>query len=207
MMALTPAGRLYDVDVRLRPEGESGLLIASWDSFERYQLERAHVWEHQALTRARWVAGDIGLKARFDQLKERVLMQQRDHVDLWRMIQEMREKMRLQHPDLSHRFDIKKSRGGMIDIEFAVQYLVLGWGAVDSRLRENIGNIALLRHSGKQGYLSEAVAERAIEAYRSLRAVGHQSQLQGIEAMVPRDDPRVNEWKNAVEALYKGLPI
>jgi glutamine synthetase adenylyltransferase len=88
-----------------------------------------------------------------------------------------------------------------------VQYLVLGWGCEDEKLRENTGNIALLRHSGHQGYLPESVAEQAIETYRSLRSVRHQSQLQGGDATVLRADPRVTEWKQSVENLYKSLPI
>lgn len=206
MTALTPAGRLYEVDMRLRPEGESGLLIASWSAFERYQRERAQIWEHQALTRARWVAGDSRLKSRFDELRAEVLMQQRERAPLWEAIRAMRSKMRAQHPDTSQNFDVKKSRGGMIDIEFAVQYLVLGWSREDPTLIGNIGNIALLRHSGRAGYIPHEIADQAADTYRALRAVQHQCQLQGIEGTIPRTDSRVAQWQSVVEMLYEALP-
>ncbi|MES2206132.1 MAG: bifunctional [glutamate--ammonia ligase]-adenylyl-L-tyrosine phosphorylase/[glutamate--ammonia-ligase] adenylyltransferase [Pseudomonadota bacterium] len=205
MTALTPAGRLYEVDMRLRPEGESGLLIASWAAFEIYQRQRAHVWEHQALTRARWVAGDDSLKERFDTLRAEVLQQPRDRFALWEAIKSMRTKMRAQYPDTTHSFDLKKSRGGMIDIEFAVQYFVLGWSIEDPGLLKNTGNIALLRYLGDKDYLPKEIADEIAANYRVLRLVQHQCQLQGLEACIKRDDERVASWQASVDRLYEVL--
>jgi [glutamine synthetase] adenylyltransferase / [glutamine synthetase]-adenylyl-L-tyrosine phosphorylase len=206
MTALTPAGRLYEVDMRLRPEGESGLLIASWAAFERYQQERAQLWEHQALTRARWVAGDTSLKIRFDALRSQLLSQKRELSSLWESIRAMRDKMRQQHSDLSRHFDVKKSRGGMIDIEFVVQYFVLGWSHQDPTLLSNIGNIALLRHIGRTGYIDHEIADRAADTYRELRAIQHQCQLQGMEGFLSREDSRIPAWQQTVESLYNAAP-
>ena len=124
--AATGAGRLYDVDVRLRPDGAKGLLVSSLASYREYQLTRAWVWEHQALVRARAVAGDACLLQEFDTIREATLARPRDPAELRAKIGDMRVKMRaeLDRSDAA-RFDLKQGSGGLVDLEFLVQYLVL----------------------------------------------------------------------------------
>ncbi|WP_102811142.1 bifunctional [glutamate--ammonia ligase]-adenylyl-L-tyrosine phosphorylase/[glutamate--ammonia-ligase] adenylyltransferase, partial [Burkholderia pseudomallei] len=127
----TGAGTLFDIDLRLRPNGEAGLLVTDLDAFRRYQLREgdaantAWVWEHQALTRARYSAGDARIGAAFEAIRVQVLTTPRDAAVLAREIVEMREKVLAGHPNTTERFDLKHDRGGMVDIEFAVQYWVL----------------------------------------------------------------------------------
>ncbi|HNP25149.1 MAG TPA: bifunctional [glutamate--ammonia ligase]-adenylyl-L-tyrosine phosphorylase/[glutamate--ammonia-ligase] adenylyltransferase, partial [Nitrosomonas sp.] len=122
----TSAGLLYATDLRLRPNGNSGLLAHSIEAFAEYQRTQAWVWEHQALTRARFVAGDPGVAEAFESTRKEILCQQRNLIELKQDILSMREKMRDAHPNPTALFDIKQDRGGIIDVEFIVQYLVLG---------------------------------------------------------------------------------
>jgi len=121
----TSAGALFETDLQLRPSGASGLLVSSVEAFERYQEKDAWVWEHQALTRARYCAGNPQVGEDFERIRQKVLTRRRNLPDLKKSILEMREKMLAAHPNRSGLFDLKHDRGGMIDIEFAVQYLVL----------------------------------------------------------------------------------
>jgi [glutamine synthetase] adenylyltransferase / [glutamine synthetase]-adenylyl-L-tyrosine phosphorylase len=124
--AFTPAGRLYEVDTRLRPSGLSGLLVSSLDAFLRYQEASAWTWEHQALVRARFVAGDPDLGERFAEVRRRVLARPRDPAALRAEVVEMRSKMLAEHASRDPEvFDLKRDRGGITDIEFMVQYWVL----------------------------------------------------------------------------------
>src|SRR6185295_10306222 len=123
----TSSGALFDTDLRLRPSGASGLLVSSVESFERYQERDAWVWEHQALTRARYCAGDQGVGGAFEAIRQRILKKERQPPVLASEIRAMREKMHAAHPNRSGLFDVKHDRGGMIDIEFTVQYLVLAY--------------------------------------------------------------------------------
>ena len=127
MTAHTSAGILFDVDTALRPDGASGMLVSSVAAFERYQDSAAWVWEHQALTRARFCAGDAAIGARFEAIREQVLRKDRSGADnpLKAEVLKMRAKMHDAHPGRDDAFDLKQDAGGMIDIEFMVQYLVL----------------------------------------------------------------------------------
>ena len=123
---LTASGKLYEIDSRLRPEGSSGLLVSSTAAYLRYQLEKAWTWEHQALVRARLVAGAASLQAEFERIRTQVLCLPRDDETLRREIVDMRERMyQSKRPPEGERVDLKQSRGGMVDIEFMVQYWVL----------------------------------------------------------------------------------
>src|SRR5262249_13959181 len=122
----TSSGVLFETDLALRPSGASGLLVSSVAAFDRYQEESAWTWEHQALTRARFCAGDREVGAKFEATREKILKRNRDLESLKRDISAMRQKMHGAHPNRSGLFDLKHDRGGMIDIEFAVQCLVLG---------------------------------------------------------------------------------
>src|SRR5262249_38636194 len=125
LTSLTAAGRLYDTDLRLRPDGASGLMVSGLAAVPRYQREDAWTWEHQALTRARFIAGDAALGAAFEAEREAILRQLRDAARLRTDIIEMRRRMFAGHPNPGDRFDLKHDRGGMVDVEFTVQYLVL----------------------------------------------------------------------------------
>ncbi|MCP5278876.1 MAG: bifunctional [glutamate--ammonia ligase]-adenylyl-L-tyrosine phosphorylase/[glutamate--ammonia-ligase] adenylyltransferase [Thiobacillus sp.] len=181
MSTLTPAGILYETDLRLRPDGASGLLVSSVEAFEDYQRTQAWTWEHQALTRARFCCGDKAVGDRFEQIKENLLCQPRDLDKLRADVLEMRQKMLDGHPNPSGLFDIKHDRGGLVDVEFAVQYLVLAHACRHPEMTANIGNIALLRQAGELGLISTDLGQAAGDAYRELRRRQHALKLQGLD--------------------------
>ena len=158
----TSAGGLYETDLRLRPEGASGLLACSLDAFKQYQQSQAWVWEHQALTRARFVVGDQQVGAAFEAIRKEILCKPRDLTKLKQDILMMREKMLDVHPNPTSLFDIKHDRGGIIDVEFMVQYLVLGYSSQFPQLTGNIGNIALLKLAGNLGLIPSEMAQRVL---------------------------------------------
>lgn len=203
----TGAGTLFDIDLRLRPNGEAGLLVTDLDAFRRYQLREgdaantAWVWEHQALTRARYSAGDARIGAAFEAIRVQVLTTPRDAAVLAREIVEMREKVLAGHPNTTERFDLKHDRGGMVDIEFAVQYWVLLHAARHPEMIRNTGNIALLREVSRFGLMSEEEAETVGAAYRTYRKLQHRLRLDGMEKA--RVEPeRVAAERQAVAALW-----
>ncbi len=200
----TPAGVLFDTDLELRPSGASGLLVSPVEAFERYQEKDAWVWEHQALTRARFCAGDPGAGAKFEAIRERILRQPRDPSKLKAEILSMREKMLAAHPNRSGRFDLKHDRGGMIDVEFAVQHLVLAHSHESATLTKNLGNIALLRIAAELGLIDKDVAEKARDAYREYRRLQHALRLNGAQyARVPLE--QVSAHTEAVRRLWAGV--
>jgi glutamate-ammonia-ligase adenylyltransferase len=202
LTARTSAGVLFETDLRLRPSGASGLLVSALDAFERYQEKDAWVWEHQALTRARYCAGDKAVGAAFEKIRERILCRKRDLQDLKKQVLEMREKMHAAHPNRSGLFDVKHDRGGMIDIEFAVQTLVLGYSEKHPDLTGNLGNIALLGMAAGHGLLGEDIATKCKDAYREYRRVQHALRLSGAQyARVPRE--QVLAHVEAVTALLR----
>jgi len=177
----TPAGQLFDIDTALRPNGNSGLLVTSIASFERYQEGRgsntAWTWEHQALTRARFCAGAPSVAPRFDAVRDKVLRAPRDAQALAREVVTMRERVRAAHPIPNGLFDVKHSPGGMMDAEFAVQYLVLAHAQRHADLVDNVGNIALLQRAEGHGLLPVGVGQAAAQAYRELRRAQHRARL------------------------------
>ena len=181
MTAHTSAGILFDVDTALRPDGPSGMLVSSVAAFERYQDTAAWVWEHQALTRARFCAGDAAIGARFEAIREQVMRKDRSSPDnpLKAEVLKMRAKMHDAYPQRDGRFDLKQAAGGMIDIEFMVQYLVLRHACGYSQLTANRGNIALLRICGELGLVDATLAAAVGDAYRAMRKLQHQVRLQG----------------------------
>lgn len=182
--SLTSAGLLYETDLQLRPDGNSGLLVSSVAAFHDYQLNKAWVWEHQAITRARFVAGDHSLAERFEATRLAVLALPREPDTLKKSVLDMREKMRASHrlaPDL---FDLKHGVGGIIDVEFLVQYLLLAHAKQHPELSHNLGNIALLSMLGKLGLIEATAAEQVILAYRDYRHAQHRMKLQGLQDLV-----------------------
>ncbi len=202
----TGAGMLFDVDLRLRPNGLSGLLVTNIESFRQYQFREgnantAWVWEHQALTRARFCAGDETIGAAFENIRAQVLAAPREALPLAQEIVAMRRKVLDGHPNPGKLFDLKHDRGGMVDIEFTVQYLVLLHSGAHPSLLRNAGNIALLRESAQLGLIDAKLADDAAAAYRTYRKRQHKLRLDGVEAArVPAAD--VEAEREAVMALW-----
>ncbi len=200
----TSAGVLFETDLALRPSGASGLMVSSIEAFERYQEKDAWVWEHQALTRARYACGDAAVGAAFDAIRERILRRQRDPGSLKQDILAMREKLHAAHPNKSGLFDLKHDAGGMIDIEFAVQLLVLAHAARFPQLTQNLGNIALLKMAADLGLVDAQLAHEARDAYREFRRLQHGLRLNGAQyARVPAE--QVAAHRAAVLALRRSL--
>ena len=177
----TTAGRLFETDTRLRPDGDSGLLVSSLSAFRNYEEKRAWLWEHQALTRARFCAGDAAIGAAFEQERKHILTLPREPDKLKQEVRDMRKKMHHGHPNRSRLFDLKHDEGGMVDIEFCVQALVLAHARQHPALIGNLGNIALLGLAAQAGLLDSALARGAADAYRSYRAHQHALRLNGAE--------------------------
>ncbi len=206
----TAAGELFDIDTALRPNGNSGLLVTSLTSFERYQTGRggntAWTWEHQALTRARWCAGWRALEPRFDAVRRAVLCAPRDAAALRSEVVAMREKVRTAHPVRGGRFDVKHSAGGMMDAEFTVQYLVLSQGSVHAGLLDDVGNIALLQRAQRCGLLPEPIGDAAADAYRELRRAQHRARLDEQPTQVePEAMATMADHRDAVLALWRAV--
>ena len=200
----TTAGTLFETDLALRPSGGAGLLVSSMSAFRRYQLESAWVWEHQALTRARFVAGDAAIGAVFEAFRRDVLQAERDPAKLAAEVLAMRRRMLDAHPNRSGLFDLKHDRGGMVDIEFVVQYLVLAHARAHYELTGNLGNIALLHMAGALGLVPAALAGRVADAYREYRRLQHRLRLNGAEyARV--DAASVAAHREATLALWRAV--
>lgn len=201
----TAAGELFEIDTALRPNGNSGMLVTSMASFEKYQTGRgsntAWTWEHQALTRARWCAGLGELAPRFEAVRRAVLAAPRDHAALREEVRAMRDKLRAARPVRAELFDVKHSPGGMVDVEFAVQYLVLAHSAAHPELLDNKGNIALLQRAQDAGLLPDHVGTRAADAYRELRRAQHRARLDEQPTQV--DPATLAEHRDAVLALWR----
>jgi len=203
----TAAGELFDIDTALRPNGNSGLLVTSMSSFENYQTGRggntAWTWEHQALTRARWCAGLASIAPRFEAVRRTVLTAPRDVAALHAEVRTMREKVRAGHPVPAGRFDVKHSAGGMMDVEFAVQALVLGCSGAHPELLDDVGNIALLQRAEVARLLPPAVGTAAADAYRDLRRAQHRARLDEQPTQVEPES--MAEQRQAVMQLWRSV--
>jgi glutamate-ammonia-ligase adenylyltransferase len=208
----TAAGELFDIDTALRPNGNSGLLVTSLTSFENYQTGRgsntAWTWEHQAITRARFCAGDADMAERFEAVRRAVLTAPRDAQALATEVCAMREKVRSARPVRDGKFDVKDSPGGMMDAEFALQCLVLSHAATHPALIVNTGVIALLKAAEHEGLLPAGVGVAAADAYRELRRVQHRARLD--EQATTVDDTLLAErglavHRDAVLTLWRAV--
>ncbi len=195
----TAAGVLYDMDLRLRPDGAKGVMVSSLRGFENYQRTRAWTWEHQALTRARFCAGDAELGARFEKVKDDLLAMPRDAAKLLGDIVAMRSKMRAEQKRDAK--ELKHIEGGVIDLEFCVQALVLLHGPAHPRLRENKGNHALLQRAGELGLIDPALAAEAGAAYITFRRRLHEAALNDEERVIVEGDDLAAE-RAAVRRLW-----
>lgn len=180
----TAAGILFETDLRLRPNGDSGLLACSLEAFRKYQLESAWVWEHQALTRARFAAGDPAIGEAFEKIRCEVLCQERDPGKLRAEVIAMRRKMRDANPGRQGLFDLKHDAGGLIDVEFLIQYLVLGHARSHPALTGNLGNIALLRIAAELGLIPSDLAQKCGDSYRRMRHLQHRQRLNGLSSRI-----------------------
>ena len=203
----TGEGDVYEIDTALRPNGSAGLLVSSMDAFAEYQAQRgsnsAWVWEHQAMTRARFCVGDRQLGAQFEAVRRQVLCAPRDLAQLALDIMAMREKMRTAHSVPAGLFDFKHSVGGMIDLEFAVQFLVLAHAHAHPSLQDNMGNIALLHRAEAAGLLPKGLGVAAADAYRELRHLQHQARLD--EQVGRSDDAPMQGHSSAIQAVWSAV--
>ncbi len=185
LTAFTSTGSLFEIDTRLRPNGSAGFLVTNAEAFKKYQMREgdnaAWVWEHQALTRARFSAGNLAVGLEFDLVRSEVLSQKRNIDQLRAEILEMRRKVHAGHPNTSGEFDLKHDSGGMVDIEFIVQFLVLAYSHQYPQLIGNLGNIALLHIAGEVDLIDLKIADSVGNAYRLLRAGQHRLRLDGAE--------------------------
>lgn len=194
LTTFTPQGQLYEVDMRLRPSGASGLLVSSIAGYREYQFNRAWTWEHQALVRARPVAGCPELARRFEDLRREVLALPRDPATLRTEVIEMRAKMRehLLKPETSGGksalFHLKQGVGGIVDIEFMVQYGVLAWSRDYPALSVYTDNIRILEALRDSGLVPPRDAELLTEAYKAYRTAVHRLTLQQQDEIVPAAD-------------------
>jgi len=204
----TFSGTLYEVDMRLRPSGNSGLLVSSMAAFEKYQAQQAWTWEHQALVRARPVAGDAGLAREFEQIRARILQQPRDPEALRLDVLAMRRKMRDHlgsgaEAQASGQFQLKQDPGGIVDIEFMVQFAVLAMASNFPELTRWTDNIRVLNSLGECAVLTGDEVETLQEAYKLYRAAGHRFQLQEQAAVVAAEDYASS--RQAVSAIWQRL--
>ncbi len=200
--SLTSAGILYETDLALRPDGASGLLVSSVEAFREYQQHKAWLWEHQALTRARYCAGDRDIGAQFEQIRIDVMRQPRDLVKLKEKVVAMREKMMSGHLNNTGMFDLKHDRGGIIDVEFMVQYLVLAHAHQYAELTANSGNISLLQTLSQLNLIDASLADAVAAAYRQYRSLQHALKLQG-ETKARVNPEKVAGHVEAVRTLWQ----
>ena len=200
----TPSGMAYEIDTRLRPSGAAGQLVTNAEAFAAYQDKDAWVWEHQALVRARAIAGAEALRARFGEIRAQVLARPRAPDQLARDIAEMRARM-LAELDRGgcQAFDLKHGRGGITDIEFMVQYAVLRWAGQHPRLLTWTDNLRLLEIIADLGLWSAAQCRGLHDAYFAYRAELHRCALQQIDGLV--DASRFQEQRREVRAIWDAV--
>ncbi len=205
MNTLTPAGILYEMDLRLRPNGQSGVLVTSFDSFANYQQTDAWTWEHQALVRARVVVAPEHLEQRFDEIRRQVLCLERKAPALREEVVNMRRRMRetLAQEKPAH-MHLKQATGGIADIEFIVQYLVLANAAEYSELCEFTDNIRILEQCVDCGLLTPESAKILIECYLSLRSLQHRQALQ-LQSAIVKDNSTLQAIRLQVEQHWQQI--
>ena len=201
LSARTLSGQLYEVDLRLRPSGASGLMVSSLSAFERYQRDEAWTWEHQALVRARVVCGDPELARAFKAIRAEILLRPRDEEALKSEVRIMRERMRDElSAETGDQFDLKQGQGGIADIEFLVQYLVLRYAGQLGEYLHFTDNIRLLEGIEKAEILASEHTQTLSDAYRTYRAENHRLALQEQPGVVA--DTEFVELRTAVSAIW-----
>jgi len=204
MTTPTYSGVLYEVDMRLRPDGNKGMIARSLASFADYQAESAWTWEHQALVRARPIAGDQRLGERFRQVRAEILRRPRDPDQLRDEVRSMRIKMRANlDKTRAGWFDLKQGAGGIADIEFMVQYAVLRWACDHPDLTTWTDNIRLLETLINRGLLAASIGTDLRLAYKALRAAYHRHALQDTAGLV--EDAQLGPERQSVIAIWRQL--
>jgi glutamate-ammonia-ligase adenylyltransferase len=179
------SGQLYEVDMRLRPSGHSGLLVSHIQVYEDYFKTQAWTWEHQALIRGRFIAGDHALQVDYQAIRQRILSLPRETVTLKQAVGDMREKMRQTLATNSKgEFDLKQSRGGLVDIEFMVQFGVLAYSSNNPTLTTYTDNIRLIQALTSHGFFTNIQAQQLVSIYCDYRDYGHRQVLQGRKTIV-----------------------
>ena len=199
------SGILYELDMRLRPSGNSGLLVIHIDAFSQYQREEAWTWEHQALVRARTVFGYPELKDKFTSLRQEILTTPRDRENVREDVLKMRKKMR-EHLDksTSDNTDIKQGQGGLVDIEFLVQFLVLSESSKHLELFQYSDNISLLKELQRCNVISLDQQKQLTDSYCTLRDFGHHATLKNEQQLITKVDfQKIAEKVNVIcQSLY-----
>jgi glutamate-ammonia-ligase adenylyltransferase len=184
---LTAAGKLYEIDTRLRPDGASGMLVSSLTAYQQYQQEKAWVWEHQAIIRARYIAGSQAIAEPFNSIRTAIVRQSRDIASVKQAIIEMRDKMyQARNPVEGKRINIKHSHGGMIDIEFMVQYMVLVHANKFASLSQTTDNIGLISELHHLGLISDDFLQLR-DIYQTFHKWLHSQVLQNQSAEIQSD--------------------
>jgi [glutamine synthetase] adenylyltransferase / [glutamine synthetase]-adenylyl-L-tyrosine phosphorylase len=197
----TPAGTLYGADMRLRPGGESGMIASHIEAFEDYLENQAWTWEHQALIRARPITGDTSLLNRFSAVRQNILCRPRPEDELKEAVRQMRERMRNQRLESEPgMFDLKQGHGGIVDIEFLVQYLTLRHGSHYPDVTVWTDNVRLLEGLSCEGLISGQESEALQKAYITLRQKVHRLTLQEKKLWVAAD--RFKKITDAVKKIY-----
>jgi glutamate-ammonia-ligase adenylyltransferase len=195
------SGVLYEVDMRLRPSGDSGVLVNHINGYRNYLLNEAWTWEHQALVRGRFIAGDPGLKKKYEAVRREVLSLSRETWKLKTEVREMREKMRAAlAAKEADKFDLKQSKGGIADIEFLVQFGILDQANKFPDLTTYTDNVRLLEALAGAGFISKENADLLKAAYCAYRDYGHKLVLQGDRAVI--DQTEVAALSRQVERLW-----
>jgi glutamate-ammonia-ligase adenylyltransferase len=188
LTAHTPSGVLYQPDMRLRPSGSSGILVSHIQGFKEYQINKAWTWEHQAIIKARPISGDLEMAKRFEQIRNQVLARPRIMSKLQKEVVDMRDRMRRElsspEPEI---FDLKQDNGGIVDIEFLVQYLVLLKSGEYNELTRWTDTVRLLETLNQTGIMEAHIAHLLKEAYLTYRAAVHRLSLQEKPAKVPEN--------------------
>ncbi len=202
LSSYTNAGRLYEVDTRLRPDGAKGLLVSSLTAFEQYQHKQAWTWEHQALLRARIVVTNTQIRSEFDRIRNSVLSQDRDQEKLLKDVQEMREKMRqhLGSKASDGLFQLKQDAGGLVDIEFIVQYSILLFAAKQPDLVKCYSTIELIALLADLKCWSNDRADTLIKCYQHYRDLSHQRALD--EQSLLFDESEIGTCREKVKAIW-----
>jgi len=204
LSTLTPSGVLYEIDMRLRPNGQSGLLVTSLTALASYQREDAWTWEHQALVRARPIAGGEHVCHGFQWIRDEVLSKERDPVTLATEVMEMRQRMRDELDKSNNtQFDLKQGTGGIVDIEFMVQYAVLGGAHRYPSLLEFTDNIRLIEVASQTGLITTEQGQTLIDAYQEYRATLHHRVLQGLDRCVGLE--RFEDQRTQVIQIWQQL--
>jgi glutamate-ammonia-ligase adenylyltransferase len=197
----TGAGRLYEVDMRLRPSGNGGLLVTRIEAFAEYQYGEAWTWEHQALLHARAVAGDPLLRQRIEALRLDVLQNAVHREDLRQRVQDMRERMRRElSAAKAGQFDLKQDRGGIADIEFLAQYWALRWAQQYPAVVLYADTIRELETLASGALVAQETVDILVQAYQAYRAVLHHRSLDGLGGVVEAD--RFVDQRAAVTAIW-----